>query len=142
MNWGTMFGRWIIRYCHVGYKEKITIQCEKPLRLEKSTWGKVVWKNIWTNFTICMLSWHGSFLTFKWFDIFSANIPSPILFGQVIDTTCLLWKERCGKDGSCLMYDIEEFRYRYVGKLSNRAVKTQNRYVFRYRCVGRFLREV
>jgi len=44
-------------------------------------------------------------------------IPSPILFGNVIDSTCLLWKQTCegGKGGICLMYDIEAFRYKYVG---------------------------
>lgn len=43
-------------------------------------------------------------------------IPSPILFGNVIDSTCLLWKSTCdGKAGGrCLMYDIELFRYKCV----------------------------
>ncbi|KAF7287700.1 hypothetical protein GWI33_003343 [Rhynchophorus ferrugineus] len=43
-------------------------------------------------------------------------IPAPILFGNLIDSTCLLWKSACGtKGGRCLLYDIEQFRYRYVG---------------------------
>lgn len=43
-------------------------------------------------------------------------IPAPILFGNLIDSTCLLWKSTCGsKGGRCLLYDIEQFRYRYVG---------------------------
>eukprot|EP00094_Tigriopus_californicus_P000284 TCALIF_00274-PB protein Name:"Similar to SLCO5A1 Solute carrier organic anion transporter family member 5A1 (Homo sapiens)" AED:0.11 eAED:0.11 QI:460/0.90/0.91/1/0.63/0.58/12/137/1099 len=44
-------------------------------------------------------------------------IPSPILFGNVIDSTCLLWKSTCAGEegGRCLMYDIELFRYKYVG---------------------------
>jgi len=44
-------------------------------------------------------------------------IPSPILFGNVIDSTCLLWKSTCQGEqgGRCLMYDIEMFRYKYVG---------------------------
>lgn len=43
-------------------------------------------------------------------------IPSPILFGNVIDSTCLWWKARCSdqRSGFCLMYDIEQFRFRYV----------------------------
>lgn len=42
-------------------------------------------------------------------------IPAPILFGNLIDSTCLLWKSTCGeKGGRCLLYDIEQFRYRYV----------------------------
>ncbi|XP_060076397.1 solute carrier organic anion transporter family member 5A1-like [Ylistrum balloti] len=44
-----------------------------------------------------------------------AYIPSPIMFGNTIDTACLLWKERCGHHGSCLVYDIVQFRYKYVG---------------------------
>lgn len=40
-------------------------------------------------------------------------IPAPILFGNLIDSTCLLWKSTCGeKGGRCLLYDIEQFRYR------------------------------
>ncbi|KAH8282669.1 hypothetical protein KR054_009059 [Drosophila jambulina] len=43
-------------------------------------------------------------------------IPAPILFGNLIDSTCLLWKSACGeKGGRCLIYDIEKFRYKYVG---------------------------
>ncbi|XP_065344246.1 solute carrier organic anion transporter family member 5A1 [Cloeon dipterum] len=43
-------------------------------------------------------------------------IPAPILFGNLIDSTCLLWKNTCGeKGGRCLLYDIEMFRYKYVG---------------------------
>lgn len=45
-----------------------------------------------------------------------AYIPAPIMFGSVIDSTCLLWKSSCGeKGGRCLIYDIEAFRFRYVG---------------------------
>lgn len=44
-------------------------------------------------------------------------IPAPILFGNLIDSTCLLWKSTCGeKAGRCLLYDIEQFRYRLVLK--------------------------
>ncbi|XP_071442039.1 solute carrier organic anion transporter family member 3A1 [Hetaerina americana] len=43
-------------------------------------------------------------------------IPAPILFGNLIDSTCILWKSTCGeKGGRCLLYDIEQFRFRYVG---------------------------
>lgn len=41
-------------------------------------------------------------------------IPSPILFGEVIDSSCLLWKTtNCGTQGGfCLIYNIEHFRLR------------------------------
>ncbi|EDV98917.1 GH13584 [Drosophila grimshawi] len=43
-------------------------------------------------------------------------IPAPILFGNLIDSTCIMWKSSCGeKGGRCLIYDIEKFRYKYVG---------------------------
>ncbi|WAR16891.1 SO5A1-like protein [Mya arenaria] len=44
-----------------------------------------------------------------------AYIPAPMVFGHIIDTACLLWKQKCGDNGSCLIYNIEMFRYRYVG---------------------------
>jgi solute carrier organic anion transporter family, member 3A len=43
-------------------------------------------------------------------------IPAPILFGNLIDSSCLLWKSNCGETGGrCLVYDIEKFRYKYIG---------------------------
>uniref|UniRef100_A0A914X2S5 Uncharacterized protein n=1 Tax=Plectus sambesii TaxID=2011161 RepID=A0A914X2S5_9BILA len=32
-------------------------------------------------------------------------IPGAILFGMMIDTTCLKWQQSCGERGSCLVYD-------------------------------------
>ena len=59
-----------------------------------------------------------------------AYIPAPIVFGSVIDTTCLVWKPtQCQTEGTtCLLYDIEQFRLRYglvaiaykVGLFTNR----------------------
>lgn len=51
-------------------------------------------------------------------------IPAPIVFGNLIDSTCLLWKQSCSgeKGGRCLLYDIEQFRYRYC------ALPTDNLY--------------
>jgi organic anion transporter 3A len=55
------------------------------------------------------------FLTFQFviFRLFG-YIPSPILFGHVIDSTCILWKSTCEGEagGRCLLYDIEAFRYK------------------------------
>ncbi|XP_038051578.1 solute carrier organic anion transporter family member 5A1-like [Patiria miniata] len=42
-------------------------------------------------------------------------IPSPLIFGTVIQTTCLLLQSSCGKTGNCLLYDIVQFRYVYFG---------------------------
>ncbi|XP_041103429.1 solute carrier organic anion transporter family member 5A1-like [Polyodon spathula] len=44
-----------------------------------------------------------------------AYIPTPIYFGTVIDTTCMLWQHNCGVQGSCWEYDITSLRFVYFG---------------------------
>ena len=44
-----------------------------------------------------------------------AYIPTPIYFGAVIDTTCMLWQQHCGVHGSCWEYDVTSFRFVYFG---------------------------
>ncbi|BFZ21241.1 hypothetical protein BsWGS_24280 [Bradybaena similaris] len=39
--------------------------------------------------------------------------PGPIIYGILVDTTCLLWKTTCSSVGACSLYDIELFRFRY-----------------------------
>ncbi|XP_077868619.1 solute carrier organic anion transporter family member 4A1-like [Saccoglossus kowalevskii] len=33
------------------------------------------------------------------------SIPGPIVFGAVIDRSCILWEEKCGSSGTCWQYD-------------------------------------
>lgn len=41
-----------------------------------------------------------------------ALIPGPILFGRIIDETCIVWTEQCsGRKGNCQLYDQKLFRY-------------------------------
>lgn len=41
-----------------------------------------------------------------------ALIPGPILYGRIIDSTCLVWTEQCsGSRGNCQLYDQRKFRY-------------------------------
>ncbi|XP_053675033.1 solute carrier organic anion transporter family member 74D [Anopheles nili] len=40
-----------------------------------------------------------------------ALIPGPIIYGRIIDSTCLVWTEECGKRGNCQLYDQRLFRY-------------------------------
>lgn len=41
-----------------------------------------------------------------------ALIPGPILYGRIIDSTCLVWTEQCsGSRGNCQLYDQKKFRY-------------------------------
>lgn len=41
-----------------------------------------------------------------------ALIPGPILFGRMIDSTCLVWSNKNGKRGNCQLYDPIKFRQR------------------------------
>lgn len=40
-----------------------------------------------------------------------ALIPGPIIYGAIIDSTCLIWEESCGTRGNCWFYHGENFRY-------------------------------
>ncbi|KAM9348609.1 solute carrier organic anion transporter family member 2B1 [Symphorus nematophorus] len=44
-----------------------------------------------------------------------AFMPGPVLYGSVIDTTCILWGKKCGKQTSCLYYNLDRFRHRFLG---------------------------
>ncbi|XP_070533600.1 solute carrier organic anion transporter family member 4C1-like [Ptychodera flava] len=37
------------------------------------------------------------------------GVPGPIIFGAIIDSSCLVWQETCGTTGSCWIYDNREF---------------------------------
>merc|ERR1712228_290591 len=39
-----------------------------------------------------------------------AMLPSPIIYGAIIDNTCLLWQEECGETTNCLLYDTDMLR--------------------------------
>lgn len=39
-----------------------------------------------------------------------ALIPGPIIYGYIIDSTCIVWSNDCGKDGTCELYDQKSFR--------------------------------
>lgn len=38
-------------------------------------------------------------------------IPSPIFFGAVLDSACLVWGKTCTGTGNCWLYDSEFLRY-------------------------------
>ncbi|XP_033734178.1 solute carrier organic anion transporter family member 4A1-like isoform X2 [Pecten maximus] len=40
------------------------------------------------------------------------TIPGPVLTGYVIDSSCALWQDRCGTEGSCYVYDRYEMGWR------------------------------
>ncbi|CAL1679963.1 unnamed protein product [Lasius platythorax] len=40
-----------------------------------------------------------------------ALIPGPIIYGVIIDSTCLIWEESCGTRGNCWFHHRENFRY-------------------------------
>ncbi len=37
--------------------------------------------------------------------LYTGTVPGPIIFGAIIDSTCLVWQEKCGQNGSCWVYD-------------------------------------
>ncbi|XP_050408141.1 solute carrier organic anion transporter family member 4A1 isoform X2 [Patella vulgata] len=39
------------------------------------------------------------------------SIPGPILFGTIIDLTCILWQKKCSDKGACLIYDNKQLSY-------------------------------
>eukprot|EP00066_Takifugu_rubripes_P025816 XP_011615082.1 PREDICTED: solute carrier organic anion transporter family member 2B1 isoform X1 [Takifugu rubripes] len=47
-----------------------------------------------------------------------AFLPGPVLYGSVIDTTCILWGRKCGKQTSCLYYNLDKFRQRFLGLMA------------------------
>ena len=45
----------------------------------------------------------------------TAFIPAPIYYGLVIQSTCLVFQESCGKTGNCLIYDTDLLVIRFWG---------------------------
>ncbi|XP_071955520.1 solute carrier organic anion transporter family member 4A1-like [Antedon mediterranea] len=45
------------------------------------------------------------------------SVPGPVIFGAVIDKTCILWENACGSEGACWLYSNKMFaRYSlYIG---------------------------
>lgn len=39
----------------------------------------------------------------------------PILFGEIIYTTCLIWSSNNNRRGACALYNIADFRFRMLG---------------------------
>lgn len=44
------------------------------------------------------------------------NVPCPIIYGAVIDSTCMVWETICGKQGACSLYNADAFRHFFFGK--------------------------
>ncbi|XP_064652501.1 solute carrier organic anion transporter family member 4C1-like [Lineus longissimus] len=48
----------------------------------------------------------GYSLAIQWVFIrFLGSIPGPLVFGAVVDSSCIVWQDKCGKRGSCWIYD-------------------------------------
>ncbi|XP_052249531.1 solute carrier organic anion transporter family member 4C1-like [Dreissena polymorpha] len=48
-------------------------------------------------------------LGLKWFIVrLLGTVPGPILFGVIIDSTCVTWREKCGHHASCWIYDNDQ----------------------------------
>jgi len=42
--------------------------------------------------------------------LIKAFIPSPLIYGHLADSSCLIWEQKCGKRGNCWLYDQVKFR--------------------------------
>ncbi|CAN7989023.1 unnamed protein product, partial [Ixodes hexagonus] len=40
-----------------------------------------------------------------------AFIPYPLIYGALLDASCLVWEDRCGEPGACWLYDLPKLRY-------------------------------
>lgn len=46
-----------------------------------------------------------------------AYIPGPVIWGALIEKSCVLFQESCGKTGNCVVYDTDKFRITYYGNV-------------------------
>ena len=47
--------------------------------------------------------------------VYLATLPSPVLWGYIIDKFCILWDTKCDSSrGSCALYDAVNLRIRLV----------------------------
>lgn len=46
------------------------------------------------------------------------NVPCSVIYGAVVDSTCLVWEMVCGKTGACSLYDTKAFRQYFHGTTS------------------------
>jgi len=52
-----------------------------------------------------------------------AFIPYPIIFGSIVDSSCMIWESKCGKTGNCWLYDQTKFRrYLHGGSITFMAI--------------------
>lgn len=42
-------------------------------------------------------------------------MPSPVIHGSAIDTTCVHWAQSCGRRAVCRYYDNDLLRNRFIG---------------------------
>lgn len=47
--------------------------------------------------------------------ILAGWFPGPVIFGALVDSTCIIWRTTCGSVGACSLYDIQLFRLRMHG---------------------------
>lgn len=43
------------------------------------------------------------------------SFPCPIIYGTLVDSTCLHWQQECGAPGACRMFDSWKFRFYFHG---------------------------
>lgn len=46
---------------------------------------------------------------------FFSFLPYPLVYGFMIDASCVVWEESCGQEGNCWLYDMRAFNYSLHG---------------------------
>lgn len=43
------------------------------------------------------------------------SFPCPIIYGSLVDSTCVYWQQDCGQRGACRLFDSDKFRLYFHG---------------------------
>lgn len=90
------------------FKSQVTLENYCPQLALEQTSTLLIYKSVFSDKM-------GLMLFFLFLSSTPAYIPTPIYFGAVIDTTCMLWQQECGVQGSCWEYNVTSFRFVYFG---------------------------
>ncbi|XP_033727827.1 solute carrier organic anion transporter family member 4C1-like isoform X2 [Pecten maximus] len=73
-------------------------------------------------------------LGIQWFVVrLMGTVPGPIMFGSVIDSSCLVWQEKCGENTSCWIYDNSQLSRNFFIILFSVKVTTSVIFIIAYK---------
>ncbi|KAL3856589.1 hypothetical protein ACJMK2_011324 [Sinanodonta woodiana] len=70
-----------------------------------------------TNFfsTFSIMPMFTVFIRYLYIYDFICWFPGPVVFGKIVDTSCILWRKSCLRQGACALYNNDDLRYKFVG---------------------------